>query len=127
MKSAGRKIESEFRIEVANSSPDQPEHGADNTDPEKNGDFADGLNAAVKKNDQENDQAAGNGFGLPASQRMEITGVAREADRGRSNGKRSGHKDLPDKQERHHAAPAAGPVGFAQEYVGAACFGHRCA
>ena len=35
MKRAGREIESEFGIEVANATPDEPEHGADNADPQQ--------------------------------------------------------------------------------------------
>src|SRR5271157_302843 len=65
MKRAGRKIEGEFWIEVANAAPDEPEHGADDAEPEEDGDFADGGDFAVEENDEKNDQAAGDGFGLP--------------------------------------------------------------
>src|SRR5260370_13676329 len=50
MKRAGRKIEREFWIEVANASPDEPEHGANDADPEENGNFADGGDFSVEQN-----------------------------------------------------------------------------
>ena len=55
---------------------------------------------------------------------MEITGVTREADGSGSDGERRLNKGLPDEEEGHQAAPAAGAVGFAKEDVGAAGFGH---
>src|SRR5580700_9531429 len=124
MESAGRKIESEFWIEVANASPDEPEHRADDADPKQNGNFADGGDFAVEKNHQKNHQAAGNGFGLPERERMKIACVAREADGGGSNGEWCLDECLPDEEEGHEAAPAAGAIGFAKEDVGAAGFGH---
>src|SRR5258705_12389420 len=55
---------------------------------------------------------------------MEIASVAREADGGGSDREGSLDKGLPDEEERHEAAPAAGAIGFAEENVGAARFGH---
>src|SRR5258707_15834486 len=67
MKRAGRKIECELGIEVANASPDEPKHGANDADPEEKGNFADGRDFPVEKNHEKNYQAPGNGFGLPES------------------------------------------------------------
>src|SRR5258706_6927839 len=55
---------------------------------------------------------------------MEIASVAREADGGGSDGEWGLDKGLPDEEERHQASPAAGAIGFAEENVGAARFGH---
>src|SRR6266436_10448696 len=55
---------------------------------------------------------------------MEIASVAREADGGGSDRERSLDEGLPDEEEGHQASPAAGAVGFAEENVGAADFGH---
>src|SRR6266481_2467078 len=48
MKRAGREIKGQFGIEVADAAPDEPEHGADDTDPEEYGDFADGGDFSVE-------------------------------------------------------------------------------
>src|ERR1700722_5488336 len=55
---------------------------------------------------------------------MKVSGIAREADGSRSDGERRLDEGLPDKEEGHQASPAAGAVGFAEEDVGAAGFGH---
>src|SRR5882672_4446664 len=55
---------------------------------------------------------------------MEISGIARETDGSRRDGKRGLNKGLPDEEEGHQAAPAAGAVGFAEEDVSAAGLGH---
>src|SRR5882724_5421922 len=124
MKRAGRKIKGQFGIEVANAAPDEPEHGADDTDPEEHGDFSDGGNFPVEEDHKENYQAAGDGFGLPERKRMEISGIARETDGSGSDGERGLDKGLPDEEERHEASPAARAVGFAKEDIGATGFGH---
>jgi hypothetical protein len=109
---------------MTNATPNQPEHGADNADPEKHGNFANGLNSTIEKYYQKNDQAAGNAFGLPPREWMQITSITCKSNGSRSNRKRCLYKSLPDKQERHHAAPATGTVGFAKEDVGATGFRH---
>src|SRR5215472_191 len=124
MKPPGGKIEGEFRIKVADAAPDEPEHGADDADPEEHGDFPNSGDFPVKENDEENHQAAGDDLGLPPIQGMKITRVTREADGGGSNGKRRLHKGLPDKEEGHEASPAAGAVGFAEKDISAAGLGH---
>src|SRR5260221_2442114 len=124
MKRAGRKIKGQFGIEVANAAPDEPEHGADDTDPEEHGDFSDGGNFPVKKDHKKNYQAAGDGFGLPECKRMEISGIARETDGSGSDGERGLDKGLPDEEEGHQTSPAARAVGFAKEDIGAAGLGH---
>jgi len=49
MKRAGRKIEGNLGIEVANASPDKPEHGTDDANPKKDRDFADGGDLSIEK------------------------------------------------------------------------------
>src|SRR5579863_6864801 len=101
MKRAGREIESELGIEVADPSPDEPEHGADDAQPEEHGDFPDGGNFSIEKNYKKNYQAAGDGFGLPERERMEVTGVTREADGSGSDGERRLDEGLPHEEEGH--------------------------
>src|SRR5208283_159012 len=55
---------------------------------------------------------------------MKISGVACKADGSGGDGERGLDEGLPDEEERHEAAPAAGAVGFAKEDVSAAGFGH---
>src|ERR1700676_532575 len=124
---AGWKIEGQFGIEVAHPSPDKPEQSGNYTDPQRDGNLAYSLNAAVKENDQKNDQAAGDYFGLPGSERMQIACIACEANGSGGNRERRLHKSLPDEQERQQTAPTRRTVGFTQEDVSAAGFGHRCA
>src|SRR5690348_5004764 len=112
---------------MACTSPDQPEKSADNARPEEDGDFADGGDAPIKQNDKEEDQTAGDGFGLQRGERMEISSVTSKTDGSRSDGKRSLHKSLPNEQERHQTAPTSGAVCFAQKDVGSACARHGCA
>src|SRR5690242_13776561 len=112
---------------MACTSPDQPEKSADNARPEEDGDFADGGDAPIKQNDKEEDQTAGDCFGLQCGERMEVSSVASKTDGSRSDGKRSLHKSLPNEQERHQTAPAPGAVCFAQKDVGSAGARHGCA
>ena len=124
MKGSGRKIEGEFGIEVANATPDQPEQGSDDTDPEQDGNFPDGGDLAIQKGNQQKNETAGDYFCLNDGERVQVSGVARKANGSGSNRKRSLHKSLPDKEERHQTPPAAGAVGFAEEHIGAAGSGH---
>ncbi len=109
---------------MAHAAPDEPEHGADNTKPQQNGDLSDGRNLAIKKSDKEKDKATGDNFRLDGGERVKISGVTCKSDGSGSYGKWRLHEGLPDKEEGHQAAPAAGPVGFSQKNISATGFGH---
>ena len=127
MESAGRKIEGELRVKMADATPDKPEHGAYNADPEQDGDFADRGDTAIEKDHQENREAAGDGLRLPPIEGINEFGIIGEADGGGGDGERRLNQGLPNEQERHEATPFLRTVGFAQEDICAACFGHGSA
>src|SRR5262249_6634857 len=118
------EIERESWIEVADASPDEPQHGANHAGPEKNGDLSDRLDAAVQEDNQKNDQAARDRFGLPLGKRAKIAGIFGEANRSRSHGERSVYQGRQNEEERHEAAPFWRAVGLAKKNISTAGFGH---
>ena len=102
---------------MTQAAPDKPQHRAHNSEPEQNRDFSDGRNAAIKKDDEKDNQSAGKGASLPAAERIEILGVIGETDRGGGDGERGLNQGLPNKEEGHEASPTRGAVSLTQKNV----------
>ena len=124
LKRARRKIECKSCVEVADATPDEPEHGAHNANPQEHRDFADRGDASVKKDYEKYDQATSKGFLLPPVKRIKKFGVILEADGSGRDRQRRLDQRLTDEKEGHETSPFLGAVGFAKKNVGAAGFGH---
>src|SRR5260370_12821757 len=109
--------ENEARLEMRGATPDEPQNRAHNADPEKKRDFSDGSNAAIEQDHKQNYERAGDRFLSIFSKRVEIRSVLRETDGAGSEAQGSLNQRLPDEQEGHQSAHAAGAVGFAKENV----------
>src|ERR1700730_11132498 len=106
------------------STPDEPKNRADNADPKKEGNSADGADAAIQEHDEDDYQGSRNCLLSVLAERIKVGSVLREANGAGRETERRLNKRLPDKEERHETAHAARAIGFAEKHVAPASKGH---
>src|SRR5277367_2774206 len=116
MKGSGREVEGLARFEVGDTTPDQPQHGGNYASPEQDRDFADGGDTPIEQHDEQDYQAAGDSFGLPPIQWMQVARIARKPNGGGRYRKRRLHEGLPYEKKRHQPAPFSRAIGFAEKH-----------
>src|SRR5262249_49367841 len=118
---AGRKIESDLRIEMSYTGQDHSAGCEQRADPEADRDFAYARDLTVEQRDV--DQADDDGHGVdfdPSERRRElrrlpdVIKVLREPDVTRSDLQRPADDELPDEEESHQPPEGFAPEAFAQ-------------
>src|SRR5258708_15025998 len=92
-------------LPVGKSAEDDPEDSDDDACPEKDGNFADGLDIAVQEQHDQDHQRAGDDLLSPEAQGYQVVEILCEADSPGSHHQRGLQTSLPYEEERHQGTP----------------------